>query len=163
MDRQPPPPCTTVVCGLLAAGTGVFLMLIGFGVVPVNPRSVHGPMWIATAAGIAFLLAGISISVGAIHGVSETGELPKDTGWWMRLFYYLIGLVIVGALASIGTWVAFGPGPRHFSGTGLFLQSLEASALVGRIIFGFGAIVTWLCAIALAVSGARKLFPRKSA
>ena len=34
------------------------------------------------------MLAGISIAVGAIHGVSETGELPKDTGWWMRLFYY---------------------------------------------------------------------------
>ncbi len=54
-------------------------------------------------AGIVFMLAGISIAVGAIHGVSETGELPKDSGWWMRLFYYLIGVVIAGALACIGS------------------------------------------------------------
>ena len=107
------------------------------------------------------MLAGLSIAVGAIHGVSETGELPKDTGWWMRLFYYVIGLVIAGALASIGSWVAFGPGPRAFSGTGLFLLSPEASAMVGRIVFGFGAVLTWLCTIALAVSGARKLFVRQ--
>ena len=110
--------------------------MVGFGVVPVNPRSVHGPLWIVSAAGIGFMLAGLSMTVGAIHGVSETGELPKDTGWWMRLFYYVIGLVIAGALASIGSWVAFGPGPRAFSGTGLFLLSPEASAMVGRIVFG---------------------------
>ena len=141
---------------------GLFLLLVGLGVVPMNPRSVHAPLWIASAAGIAFMLAGISIAVGAIHGVSETGELPKHTGWWMRLFYYVIGLVIAGALASIGSWVAFGPGPRAFSGTGLFLLSPEASVMVGRIVFGIGAVLTWLCTIALAVSGARKLLSGKS-
>jgi hypothetical protein len=154
-------PCTTFLCGLLAVAIGLFLLLIGLGAAPVNPGSVHGPLWIISAAGIAFMLAGISIAVGAIHGVSETGDLPKDTSWWMRLFYTVIGVIIAGALASIGSWVAFGPGPRTFSGTGMFLLSPEAGE-VGRILFGFGAVLTWLCTIAIAVSGARKLFSGKS-
>jgi hypothetical protein len=128
----------------------------------MDPRSVHGPLWIAVVAGICFMLAGTSVAVGAIHGVSETGEPPQDSGWWMRLFYYVLGLVIAGSLASIGSWVAFGPGPRAFSGTGLFLLSPEAGAMVGRAVFGFGAVLTWLCTIALAVSGARKLWSSKS-
>ena len=164
MNRQPPASRrTTFLCGLLAIAMGAFLVLVSLGVIPVNPGSVHGPFWIASAAGIAFMLAGISVAVGAIQGVSETGDLPKDTGWWMRLFYYVIGLVIAGSLASIGSWVAFGPGPRAFSGTGLFLLSPEAGDMVGRIVFGFGAVLAWLCTIAIAISGARKLFSSRSA
>ena len=144
--------------GLIAAAMGLFLLLVGFGVVPVKPRSVHGPMWLVSAGGIAFMLAGISIAVGAIHGVSATGEIPKGASWWMRMFYYVLGLTAAAALASIGTWVAFGPGPRAFSGTGMFLLSREAGETVGRIMFGFGAVLTWLITVALAVSGARKLF-----
>ena len=141
---------------------GLFLLLFGLGVVPMRPRPGDGPLWIASAAGIAFMLAGLSIAVGAVHGVSETGEPPKDSGWWMRLFYTVIGVVIAASLASIGSWVAFAPGPRTFSGTGLFLLSPEASAMAGRIVFGFGAVLTWLVTIAIAVSGARKLISGKS-
>jgi hypothetical protein len=151
-------PRGTFLCGLIAAAMGLFLLLVGFGVVPVKPRSVHGPMWLVSAGGIAFMLAGISIAVGAIHGVSATGEIPKGASWWMRMFYYVLGLTAAAALASIGTWVAFGPGPRAFSGTGMFLLSREAGETVGRIMFGFGAVLTWLITVALAVSGARKLF-----
>lgn len=62
----------------------------------------------------------------------------------MRLFYTVIGVMIAAMLASIGSWIAFGPGPRAFSGTGLFLLSPDASDMVGRIVFGFGAMLTWL-------------------
>jgi hypothetical protein len=162
MDRQEPASRrTTVVCGLFAAAMGLFLLLTGLGVIPMPPRSGDGPHWIAAAAGMCFLLAGISIAVGAIHGVSETGELPHDTGWWMRLFYYAIGLVIAGSLASIGSWIAFGTGPRAFGGTGMFMLSREANDMVGRIVFGLGAVLTWLFTIAIAVRGARELFYKK--
>jgi len=130
------------------------------GVVPVDERSVHGPMWIAVAAGLMFFLAGISIAVGALQGASSSGELPANTGWWLRLFHYVLGLAVAGWLAAIGSWVAFGPGDRSFGGTGMFLLSREASAIAGRIIFGFGALLTWFCVLALAVSGARKLFTK---
>jgi hypothetical protein len=160
--QQPASPRTTFVCGLLAIAAGLPLLLIGLGVLPMPPRSAPGAQWIGAVAGIAFMLAGISIAVGAIHGVSETGELPKDTGWWMQLFYTAIGVIIAGALASIGTWVAFGPGPRAFSGTGMFLLSREAGEMVGRIVFGLGAVLTWLITIAFAVRGVRKLSSGKA-
>lgn len=159
MDRQQPASRrTTFICGIAAIAAGLPLLLIGLGMLPVPPRSAQGAQWIAAVAGIAFMLAGLSIAVGALHGVSETGDLPKDTGWWMRLFYTVIGVTIAGALASIGSWVAFGPGPRAFGGTGMFLLSPEANAMIGRIVFGFGAVVTWLITIAFAVRGARQLF-----
>lgn len=151
-------PRSTLIAGVAAAALGLFVLLVGLGVVPVDPRSVHAPYWIVAAAGTCFLLAGISVAAGAVYGVSETGELPKDAGWWTRLFYYAVAVVIAGALASIGSWVAFGPGLRGFNGPGLFLLSPEAGDLVGRVVFGFGAVLTWLITIALAVGGARKLF-----
>jgi hypothetical protein len=158
MTEQPPPsPRTTFVCGLLAVGMGLLLVLIGFGVIKPGGKGMHAPLWIATCAGLVFMLAGISIAVGAIHGVSSTGELPKDAGWWSRLFYYALGLLICAGLAAIGSWVAFGPGPRVFSGTGMTFMSKGANELIGRIVFGFGAVVTWLILLAFAVTGARKL------
>ena len=39
---------------------------------------------------------------------------------------------------------------------------MDVVFLVGRILFGLGAVLTWLCTIAIAVSGARKLFSGKS-
>jgi hypothetical protein len=163
MDRQEPAsPGIRLLCGLAAIGMGLFLVLFGLGVVPMRPRTGDAPLWIAVVAGIAFVLGGISVAVGAIHGVSETGDLPEDASWWMRLFYYLIGVAVAGALASIGTWVAFGAGPRTFSGTGMFMPSLEVNAMIGRIMFGIGAVLAWLITIVLAVSGARKLMSGKS-
>lgn len=160
--QQPASPRTTLLCGLLAAAMGLFLLLFGLGVVPMKPRAGDGPLWIGVVAGICFMLGGISIAVGAVHGVSESGELPKDTGWWMRLFYTVIGVTVAGSLATIGSWVAFGPGPRTFGGTGMFLLSLEANAMVGRIMFGIGAVITWLFTIAIAVRGVRQLLSGKS-
>ena len=132
--------------------------MFSLGVVPMKPRAGDGPLWVAALAGLAFLLAGISVVVGAINGVSHTGELPKDSGWWLRLFYHAVAVAVAATLATISSWIAFGPGPRAFGGTGMFLLSPEANAAVGRVVFGFGAVLTWLIAVAFAVSGARKLF-----
>ncbi len=44
----------------------------------------------------------------------------------------------------------------------MFLLSPEANAMVGRSVFGIGAAITWIVTIAIAVSGARKLWSGKS-
>ncbi|MGH6768669.1 MAG: hypothetical protein ACRECO_06560, partial [Xanthobacteraceae bacterium] len=119
-------------------------------------------LWIATVAGLVFMLGGLSITVGALNGVSSSGEIPKDTGWWVRFLYYALGLAVCAGLASIGTWVAFGGGTRTFGGSGMMFVPRSWGEIVGRSVFGVGAVVTWLCAIALAVSGARKLFKRET-
>lgn len=159
-ERPPRSRQATLVCGLMAAGLGLFLVLFGFGAIPLKPRPGDAPPWIAAAAGLAFLLAGAAVAAGAMCGASETSELPSTAGWGTRLFSYLAGLASCVALAVIGTWVAFGPGVRVFGGSGMFLLSKEAGELAGRVVFGFGAALTWLIAIAVAVSGARKLLRR---
>jgi hypothetical protein len=159
-DREPP--TRNFVCGLFAADMGLLLLLTGMGIIPMKARAGDAPLWIAAVAGLAFMFAGTSIVFGAFHGVSATGELPQDAGWWSRLLYAL-GLVCCASLAMIGTWVSFGPGMRHFSGTGMFFLSPEGNNLVGRLVFGIGAVLTWIVVIAMGISGARKLFPRKEA
>jgi hypothetical protein len=106
----------TLISGLLAAGIGIIPILIGLGVIPVDERSVHGPMWTLLAAGLTFFLAGVSIAVGALQSVSESGELPENSSWGVRLFYYVLGLAVASLLAAVGTCVAFGPGERSFEG-----------------------------------------------
>ena len=162
-DNQPPSPKTTILCGLLAVGLGLFMVLIGMGIVKPDPRSMNGPLWIATCAGLVFMLAGLSVAIGALNGVSATGELPRDSGWWMRLLYYVLGFGACAGLALIGSWVAFGPGARSFSGSGMMFAPRDWAELLGRVIFGLGAVVTWLCVIALAVNGVKKLFRREQA
>ena len=78
----------------------------------------------------------------------------------MRVVRYLAMVAIFVSFAAIGSWVAFGPGDRAFTVSVPF-GSGPASEIVGRVAFGIGAIITWLCTIVVAVIGARKLFPRE--
>jgi hypothetical protein len=162
MDEQAMSPNGRVICGLFSAGTGLLMLLFGLGVLPFTPRPGEAPLWVMAAAGLMFLLVGVSITIGAFQGVSQNGELPENTDWRLRIFYYMAGLAAVVALAAIGSWVAFGPGARAFSGPGMFLLSRETNNIIGRIVFGFGTLLTWLCVLVFAIGGARKSFPRKA-
>jgi hypothetical protein len=59
----------------------------------------------------------------------------------------------------IASWVAFGPGGRHFSGTIIFGDA-HTNAAIGRTIFGLGAVIVWLSAAGFAAFGFRKFFDR---
>jgi hypothetical protein len=161
MDKPQPLDKGLIAWGLLTAGLGVYPLLIGTGMVGVDPRSVHGPFWTATGAGLIFTLVGISLVIRGITGAADSdGELPKSAPWWLRFGYYLAGLAVVGSLAAIGSWVAFGSGPRAFSLSLPFVTMRDAGETIGRVAFGVGAVMTWLFLIAFAISGARKLFSR---
>ncbi len=62
----------------------------------------------------------------------------------MRVFNDLFGMGIACGLAVLFTWVAFGPGPRHFSMSvdGLFFAGSHETG--GRVAFGFCAVLGWL-------------------
>ena len=64
------------------------------------------------------------------------------------------------SLAAIGTWIAFGAGARSFNVDALFFETSGGGEVIGRIIFGIGAVITWLSLIGVAVSGWRKLIRR---
>jgi hypothetical protein len=145
---------TLVMATLVTAGFGLYFSLIGIGVLPVpgGPKNLHGPLWIMLAAGVVFLLGGIAVVLQDAAGADlDTGELPRDAARWVRVAQDLIGVTIFACFGLIGSWIAFGPGDRAFSGT------FAVGATLGRIVFGIGALIVWLGLIGYAVSRARKL------
>jgi hypothetical protein len=151
---------TTLAIGAVTGAFGFYLCLVGLEILP-PPSRINGPIWLATAAGLAFLCAGISVTVrGLVRMDDDTRELPADAPVWMQATYWLSGLVAAAALASIGTWVAFGGGDRHISISGPFTGAVGED--IGRAIFAIGTILTWLMVIALARAGARRIFGKKN-
>ena len=129
--------------------------------VPGGRGNLHGPLWLGLAVGIVFALAGLSALLQVAAGANAQGELPETSPRWMRAAQYLLVAALLMGLAMIGSWIAFGAGERHFSGT--LPVSGAANASIGRVMFGIGALIAWAAAIAFAVTGARKIFPRDTA
>src|SRR3972149_3258187 len=151
-----------LLIGTIAAAFGLYFILMGFGLLP-EPSKRNAPLWIGIPAGLAFLCAGACVIVRGLLGLDDKqGDLPDDAPLWMKAVYYYSGTVAAGGLASVGTWIAFGAGPRHFNMSVSGFFSGSAGAGIGRAVFGLGAILTWLLVIAMARRSARKVFGNKS-
>ena len=163
MDQQDPPSRRTLIaCGALAAAAGGYVMLISIGVVPPpGEKNPHAPHWLVFCAGLAFVLAGVALGVRACAGGTPPAgcELPPDAPRWLHALQYLLVMAIIACFAAIGSFIAFAPGPRSF-GISLPFLEMRGGAVIGRIAFGIGAVILWLCLIGFAVSGARRLIGR---
>jgi hypothetical protein len=162
MARQDPPsPRALLLIGGIAAAIGLYFMIVGLGLVP-SPGKAKAPMWVVFLAGLAFFLGGIAALMPALAGkaTGPDGELPPSAPQWLWIGQYLMMVAIFASFAMIGSWVAFGPGTRSFSMSMPFFSTNNAGEWIGRIAFGIGAVITWLCTIAVAISGARKLLRR---
>src|SRR5215471_12547791 len=151
-------PRAAVVIGLLVALMGFLVIGLALHVVPTaNPQNT--PEWVGFAAGLAFVLAGAALVVGyaVAGGAAPDGDLPPGTPFGVRLLQYLLGLGIVGLLTAIGAWVAFGPGRREFSITGLPVLGPRAGEVMGRVAFGVGTVLTAVVFVLLAVVSGRRL------
>ena len=158
--REQPSQRTRIILGLIVLATGVPICLIGAGVIAPDKSSIHAPLWVVFVAGLVFVFAGGLLGLGGFASAKPDGSLPADTPWTLRLLQYLCGLVVIAALATVGSWVAFGSGPRNFTVTTSFLGSANTGPgddTIGRIAFGFGAILTWLFFVIAAIGGARQL------
>lgn len=143
---------------------GLPILLVGFGILQPDPKSIHAPLWVVACAGFAFMAAGASVALGALSKQPDAdGSLPLHAPLPLRVLQYVLGLSVVTGLALLGSWVAFGPGVRGFksswSAFGLS-GSGAGDELIGRILFGIGAVLCWLFLIAVARQGWRKLFAR---
>lgn len=160
-ERTHAPSKEMIVIGCIAGLAGLYFLLVGAGVLPIpgGPRNLHAPLWIVLAAGLAFFLGGAAVVLQAFGCANERGEFPAGAPFWLRATQYLIGVVILASFGAIGSWIAFGPGERAFSGSLGFLSG-NVSGAIGRTTFGLGALMIWLAAIGFAVAGARKLLRR---
>jgi hypothetical protein len=135
---------------------------VSLGVLP-PPSRHNAPLWIVFCAGLAFLVGGVAVLAPVLAGeTAPKGELRAGAPRWLRLLQYLLRLMAVFCLAAIATWIAFGAGTRGFNVSGPFFKVSGGAETLGRVVFGIGAIVTWLGFIALAISGGRKIFRGKA-
>jgi hypothetical protein len=148
-----------LVVGLFAIAMGAMVMLAVTGILP--GKGPQAPIWVGVCGGLVFVLAGGALVLRWLAGgEAHDGEVPRGSPTWLRGVYYLLGLVCIGSLAAIGSWVAFGPGARAFSVSVPFLGQGPANEGLGRAVFGIGAMLVWLFFIVAARKYWQKLSRR---
>jgi len=156
-----PWPQGTTWIGVLVSLTGLGILLVALDIIPTDPRKFEAPHWVVGAAGLAFFLAGIALIKAPPPGTPEAVAAGgRFTSWWS----FALGLGIVGSLAAVANWVAFGPGPRKFQG-GIAIPFVAVSGptgeWTGRAVFGIGAVLTDLFLLWIVARGLRDLRGRR--
>jgi hypothetical protein len=145
--------------GLALSLAGFYFMLGSIGVLPMP--EVDSPAFLVFAAGIAFLFAGLLCFIRARTGVTDNQTtLSEASPGWIKLSYQTLAIGVLGAFATIGTWGAVGSGPRAFTVSSPPGAMQTTGDLVGRTVFGLGAVIIWIGVIALTISTVRKLLDR---
>ena len=148
----------TIVLGLITAAMGVFAVVTASGMVTLGAEQAHDdPRWVSVLAGVIFLLGGGAVVIRGIVGGDEQDldGLPVSTPRWLRAISKLMGLAIVVSFGAVFSWIGFGPGERHFDGSGAIL-----GAWAGRAGFGFMAGLIWLVLGVMALRQVRRLLGR---
>src|ERR1700747_1161555 len=107
-----------IALGLLTVGLGAVPLLAAAGILPSKSQSYeNAPAWIGWLIGLMFMGAGILVIIQGLASGKSDGSLPGRTPVLVRKAYHAIGLAITLSFGVVLTWVAFGPGPRHFTTT----------------------------------------------
>jgi hypothetical protein len=158
MEPAKPYDVRLLALGALVAAGGGYLVLVGCGLLS-PPSRINGPHWLAALIGAVFLIGGGCVVLrGYLKMDDSKTELPAGAPLWARLAFWMSGVAITCMLATIGTWIAFGEGARGFTTSGAI--NGPVSDAFGRAVFGTGAIMTWLAALAFARAGYRRIFGR---
>jgi len=156
-----------IALGLLTMAIGTMPLLTLMGILPTRPPAPgDAPAWVGLAIGLAFFLAGIMVIVRSFAGADDSSsELPSAAPRWLRVFYDLLVMPIPVLLALLFSWVAFGPGERHFSTSvgfgGIGIATPGGSDMLGRVVFGFAAVLAWLFVGFGMLTLARRWLPRR--
>ena len=147
--------------GLAFVAGGLYFIVGAAGYLPMP--ETNGPNFLGYCVGAAFLFAGLTCFVRARAGLADhESDVPDSAPTWIKLSYRVFGIGVAGALAIIGTWIAIGSGPRAFSLSAPFVEMQTTGEVIGRVVFGLGAVITWIYAIALTVGTVRKMLDRRS-
>jgi hypothetical protein len=116
---------------------GALIVAVAAGIISTSESDVHAPHWVIGACGFMFVVAGFLVIV-------------PDTMPHMKNF---LGAALLSLFAAVPGWIAFGDGPRAFSGSvsfGAMTNAAHPGEMAGRIAFGFfavllaaGAVYSW--------------------
>jgi hypothetical protein len=120
-------------------------MLAAFDLGPLDRGAIHGPPWLGFLAGAVFIAGGIALLLGERlrHSALSHGLMA----------------IILGSFAAIGSWIAFGPGPRActIAFEGLLFDAAWSNDLACRVGFGIGAIMVDGMVLAVLAGALRSL------
>jgi hypothetical protein len=158
-SSSPPHDRGLLTIGAACTAGGIYFVLVGFGLTP-PPSRINGPLWLAICIGLVFLAGGVSVLVRGWLAVPDAQDLPDDAPRALIAAQWIAVVACCAGLAAAATWVAFGDGPRHFVLPLPVFGSL--GEILGRVAFGFSALLTWLVTLAFARAGAKRVFGKKS-
>jgi len=144
---------------MLAAAMGLFYVIDFAGLVgSPTPHDPDEPTWLPLVFGMIFLLGGSAAMIKTAFGRDNPpgGGLPSAAPRWLKLIYHVMVLALVTGMGVLFSWIAFAPGRREFSGSGAIFGELG-----GRVMFGIGALLIWICVIVIAIDGARRFIADK--
>lgn len=118
------------------AATGLCIIAVACDLIPVDPQAFQAPRWVVGCVGGLFFLAGLLIA---------SQDQPSC------LHVKLLAAAFFSMFAAVFGWVGFGPGPRAFSSTTVFLgvaSHTGSGERSGRIVFGTVAVIVGAAGIA---------------
>ena len=161
---------SNIFWGLFAAALGAFIVAGASGLFGGTLHPTDGtPQWVGIFAGAIFVAGGLAVVLQSLPAAKPMpdGSLSPDAPRWVQRTSLALVLFIAGSFAAIFLWIAFGPGERHFSGgasfggihaTGNF--SGHANEMIGRMMFGAGAVLAGVMFIAFLIGGTRRFLRR---
>ena len=123
-ERTSEPQKTNPFFGWICIVLGSLVLLIAFGVIPVDPATVYAPYGILGLCGLVFVIAGIMLLMGENSKYNSLGAA-----------------VILVCFALCGGWVALFASPESIEG-GLPFLSKEVNGIIGKAVFGGGALIS---------------------
>ncbi|HEY2149862.1 MAG TPA: hypothetical protein VGH34_03590 [Vicinamibacterales bacterium] len=150
-----------MLTGLFFVACGLLVVAMATGLIP-HADAATAPAWVPACAGLTFVAAGLLVIVdfGAAR-IGPDGQLAPDTPLPIQLASLLLALIIVGLLAVIAGWIAFGPGPRAFTTTlsiPFISERYQSGGTSGRIAFGISTAVLVAVFGASGAVGLRRLW-----
>ena len=142
-----------IVLGALVAAVGLGVLALAFW---GSGEKFHAPRWVIAACGGAFVFFGGWTAVVYALGYDPRRSEETLPPPLVQLAFFVPGIVF---LALPFHWVAFGPGPRAFSGSfslPFLWISRRSGELSGRVAFGIGAVVMDLIVVAITVTLLRR-------
>ena len=114
---------------ILMGTVGVFFVLMGKGVIPIELQENEAPAWIITVCGLIFCIAAT---------LTLRGQGAK--------YNQLLASILIALMGTVGAWVAlFGDGGQMSGGIGLLTDA--GNLTLSRVVFGLGALVCYATAV----------------